>query len=53
MEAAAGEFGALSEATVFLNYFKDLPDLRQGGLSAGRGVAVVSARDAGGIGDVR
>jgi hypothetical protein len=26
MEAAAREFGALNEATVFLNHFKDLPD---------------------------
>ena len=31
MEAAAGEFGALSEATVFLSHFKDLPDPRQRG----------------------
>src|SRR5271165_2192454 len=31
MEKAAAEFGALSEATVFLDYFKDLPDPRQRG----------------------
>ena len=31
MEAAAGEFSALSEATVFLSHFKDLPDPRQRG----------------------
>jgi predicted transposase YbfD/YdcC len=31
MERAAVEFGALSEATVFLDYFKDLPDPRQRG----------------------
>ena len=31
MERAAAEFGALSEATVFLDYFKDLPDPRQRG----------------------
>src|SRR6201997_5354655 len=31
MEAATGEFGALSEAIVFLSYFKDLPDPRQRG----------------------
>ena len=31
MEAATGEFGALCEATVFLNHFKDLPDPRQRG----------------------
>src|SRR5208337_2018843 len=29
MERAAGEFGAISEAVVFLDYFKDLPDPRQ------------------------
>src|SRR6266704_3436469 len=29
MEKAAAEFGALSETTVFLDYFKDLPDPRQ------------------------
>src|SRR5947208_528537 len=29
MEEAAAEFGALSEAVVFLDYFKDLPDPRQ------------------------
>src|ERR1700681_460531 len=29
MEQAAGEFGAISEAVVFLDYFKDLPDPRQ------------------------
>src|ERR1700758_2637130 len=31
MEAATGEFGALSEAIVFLSHFKDLPDPRQRG----------------------
>src|SRR5260370_13472276 len=31
MERAAAEFGALSEATVFLDYFKDWPDARQRG----------------------
>jgi predicted transposase YbfD/YdcC len=31
MEMAAAAFGALSEATVFLYYFKDLPDPRQRG----------------------
>ena len=31
MERAAGEFGAISEAVVFLDYFKDLPDPRQRG----------------------
>src|SRR5215208_5541103 len=31
MEQAAGEVGAISEATVFLDYFKDLPDPRQRG----------------------
>src|SRR5712692_8790424 len=31
MEKAAAEFGALSEAVVFLDYFKDLPDPRQRG----------------------
>jgi predicted transposase YbfD/YdcC len=31
MEAAAGEPGALGEAVVFLNHFKDLPDRRQSG----------------------
>jgi predicted transposase YbfD/YdcC len=31
MERAAAEFGALSEATVFLDYFKDFPDPRQRG----------------------
>ena len=31
MEAAVGEFGALGEAVVFLNHFKDLPDPRQAG----------------------
>ena len=29
MERVAADFGALSEATVFLDYFKDLPDPRQ------------------------
>lgn len=29
MERAAEEFGAISEAVVFLDYFKDLPDPRQ------------------------
>ena len=29
MERAAGEFGAIHEAVVFLDYFKDLPDPRQ------------------------
>jgi predicted transposase YbfD/YdcC len=29
MESVAGEFAALSEAVVFLNHFKDLPDPRQ------------------------
>jgi hypothetical protein len=28
---AAGESGALGEAVVFLNHFKDLPDPRQSG----------------------
>jgi predicted transposase YbfD/YdcC len=31
MEKAAAEFGAISEAVVFLKYFKDLPDPRQRG----------------------
>jgi predicted transposase YbfD/YdcC len=31
MEAASGEFGAFGEAVVFLDYFKELPDLRQRG----------------------
>src|SRR5438045_6884986 len=31
MESAPGEFGAISEAVVFLEYFKDLPDPRQPG----------------------
>ena len=31
MEEAAGGSGALGEAIVFLNYFKDLPDPRQPG----------------------
>lgn len=31
MEKAAAEFGALGEAIVFLEYFKDLPDPRQPG----------------------
>src|SRR5438105_3636726 len=31
MERVAADFGALSEATVFLDYFKDLPDPRQRG----------------------
>jgi predicted transposase YbfD/YdcC len=31
MDKASAEFGALSEATVFLDYFKDLPDPRQPG----------------------
>jgi predicted transposase YbfD/YdcC len=31
MEVAAGESGALGEAVVFLNHFKDLPDPRQSG----------------------
>ena len=31
METAAAEFGALGEAVVFLDYFKDLPDPRQRG----------------------
>jgi predicted transposase YbfD/YdcC len=31
MEQAAAEFGAIGEATVFLGYFKDLPDPRQRG----------------------
>jgi hypothetical protein len=31
MEEAAAEFGAFSEATVFLDHFKDLPDPRQRG----------------------
>ena len=31
MEKAAAEFGAIGEATVFLDYFKDLPDPRQRG----------------------
>jgi hypothetical protein len=29
MEAAVGVFGAVSEATVFLSYFKDLPEPRK------------------------
>ncbi len=29
MERAAGEFGAIHEAVVFLDYFKDLSDPRQ------------------------
>jgi predicted transposase YbfD/YdcC len=31
MDEVAGEFGAVSEAVVFLDYFKDLPDPRQRG----------------------
>ena len=31
MERTAGEFGAISEAVVFLDYFRDLPDPRQRG----------------------
>src|SRR5271155_4072146 len=31
MEPAAGDLEAFSETVVFLDYFKDLPDLRQGG----------------------
>src|SRR5688572_10890304 len=31
MERAAAEFGSISEAVVFLDYFKDLPDPRQRG----------------------
>jgi predicted transposase YbfD/YdcC len=31
MERVASEFGALGEATVFLDYFKDMPDPRQRG----------------------
>ena len=31
MDRVTQEFGALSEATVFLGYFKDLPDPRQRG----------------------
>ena len=31
MEKAAAEFGAISEAVVFLDYFRDLPDPRQAG----------------------
>ena len=31
MKGTAGEFGALGEAVVFLDYFKDLPDPRQRG----------------------
>ena len=31
MERVATEFGAISEAVVFLDYFKDLPDSRQPG----------------------
>jgi predicted transposase YbfD/YdcC len=31
MEKAAAEFGAISEAVVFLDYFRDLPDPRQPG----------------------
>jgi predicted transposase YbfD/YdcC len=31
MEGTAGEFGAINEAVVFLEYFKDLPDPRQSG----------------------
>src|SRR5260221_13020555 len=31
MEAAAGDFGAFSETVIFLDYFKELPDLRQRG----------------------
>jgi hypothetical protein len=31
MEKAAAEFGAISEAVVFLDYFKELPDPRQCG----------------------
>ena len=29
MENAATDFGAISETTVFLDFFKDLPDPRQ------------------------
>ena len=36
MEAASGEFGAFGEAVVFLDYFKELPDLRQRGKQLGR-----------------
>jgi predicted transposase YbfD/YdcC len=31
MDTAVGEFGAIGESVVFLDYFKDLPDLRQRG----------------------
>ena len=31
MDSSAEEIGALYEAVVFLNYFKDLPDVRQSG----------------------
>jgi predicted transposase YbfD/YdcC len=31
MEPAAGDLGAFGESVAFLSYFKDLPDLRQGG----------------------
>ena len=31
MERAAGEFGAISESVVFLDYFRDFPDPRQPG----------------------
>ena len=31
MDAASGEFGAFGEAVAFLDYFKELPDLRQRG----------------------
>ena len=31
MEKAAAEFGAISEAVVFLDYFKDFLDFRQRG----------------------
>jgi predicted transposase YbfD/YdcC len=31
MEGASGEFGAFGEAVVFLDYFNELPDLRQPG----------------------
>ena len=31
MESSAEEIGALYESVAFLNYFKDLPDVRQSG----------------------
>src|SRR5215471_13102004 len=48
MERTAGEAGALGEAVVFLDYFKDCRtrDSAQSAVSAGRGVALVPSGSA-------